>query len=413
MQHGFLNMVSRGECETLLRGFPLLSEQSAPLAGCRGRVLAFDVIAVEDLPLVHRSSMDGYAVRASDIFGASESNPAYLEIQGQIAVDRAPNFQLAPGACAAITTGGTLPEGADSVLMVEHAQDLGGGAIEAWKSLAPGENVMFRGEDATRGKTLLPAGTLLRAPELGLLAAQGIAVVEVHRRPLVGVISTGDELVPMQQTPRPGQVRDVNSPALACMIEDAGAEARLYGLIPDQLDALTTALAKAVEECDAVFISGGSSVGIRDLTIDALRSLPESMILAHGVAISPGKPTIVASVGGVPVLGLPGQVASAQVIMLVFGMPLLRHLTGDRHAFDHERRHLVKAELAQNLASRQGREEYVRVRMEKRLDELPLAWPRLGKSGLLKTLIEAHGLVCIEPNREGLPQGAEVNVWLL
>lgn len=413
MQHGFLHMVSRIECEELLRGFEYLSAQKAPLAACRGRVLALDVVAVEDLPLVHRSSMDGYAVRAADIFGASESNPAYLEVQAQIAVDRTPDFQLSPGACAAITTGGTLPDGADAVLMVEHTQDLGGGAIEAWKSLAPGENVMLRGEDATKGTVLLPAGTLLRAPELGLLAAQGIAAVEVHRRPLAGVISTGDELVPVEQAPRPGQVRDVNSLALACMIEEAGAEARQYGLIPDQLDALTSSLATAVEQCDAVFISGGSSVGIRDLTMDALRSLPESRILAHGVAISPGKPTIIASVGGVPVLGLPGQVASAQVIMLVFGMPLLRHVAGDRHAFGRGRRHLAKAELAQNLASRQGREDYVRVRLEKRLDQLPLAWPRLGKSGLLKTLIEANGLVCIEPNREGLPQGAEVDVWLL
>ncbi len=413
MQHGFLNMVSRIECEELLQGFEYLSARNAPLAACRGRVLAMDVMAVEDLPLVHRSSMDGYAVRAADIFGTSESNPAYLEVQGQIAVDRTPDFQLAPGACAAITTGGTLPEGADAVLMVEHTQDLGGGAIEAWKSLAPGENVMLRGEDASRGAILLPAGTLLRAPELGLLAAQGIAAVDVHRRPLAAVISTGDELVPLEQKPRPGQVRDVNSLALGCMIEEACAEARQYGLIPDQLDALTSSLATAVEQCDAVFISGGSSVGIRDLTMDALRALPQSRILAHGVAISPGKPTIIASVGGVPVLGLPGQVASAQVIMLVFGMPLLRYVAGDRHAFDRGRRHLVKAELAQNLASRQGREDYVRVRLEKRLDQLPLAWPRLGKSGLLKTLIEAHGLVCIEPNREGLPQGAEVDVWLL
>ena len=413
MPHGFLNMVSIDECMELLRQFPRLEAETIPIAQCRGRVLANKLISPENLPLVNRSSMDGYAVRASDIFGSSESNPGYLEVQGRVAVDKAPVFELDPGSCASITTGGTLPEGADAVLMVEHTQDLGGGAIEAWKSVAPGENIMLKGEDAAKGKAVLPEATLLRVPEIGLLAALGVTEVPVRKRPLVGVISTGDELVPMESTPLPGQVRDVNSLALGCMVEEAGGSYKSYGLVPDILEPLTASLETAVEECDVVLISGGSSVGIRDLTIDALQSLPQAEILAHGVAISPGKPTIVAKAGDVPVLGLPGQVASAQIVMLVLGLPLLRHMSGEENAFDRENRRRIRAELAQNLSSRQGREDYVRVRLEQRDGQLPLAWPRLGKSGLLRTLIEAHGLVSVPSNLEGLRQGAEVDVWLL
>lgn len=413
MSHGFFEMIGTDRCRELLRQFPATEVLDERLERCHGRVLGREVLAPENLPLVDRSSMDGYAVMAQDLFGASESSGAYLELAGAVAVDKAPDFALQPGQCAAITTGGTLPQGADAVLMVEHAEDLGGGYVDGLRSLAPGENVMFAGEDVKKGEPALPAGRVLRVPEIGLLAALGLEQVPVHRRPVVGIISTGDELVPIAQKPAPGQVRDVNSLALACLVQEAGGEAKRLGQVNDSLDALTMALKQALDHCDLVLVSGGSSVGVRDLTIEAIESLPGSEVLAHGVAISPGKPTIIAHAAGRPILGLPGQVASAQVVMLVFGQPLVRHLGGDPDAFSGNRRILRRAELASNLASRQGREDYVRVRLEERNGEPPLAWPRLGKSGLLKTLIEAHGLVRVEPGREGLPRGAEVEVWLL
>ncbi len=413
MSHGFFEMVSTERCRELLRQFPATPVQEEPLQQCHGRVLGREVLASENLPLVNRASMDGYAVQAQDLFGASESSGAYLQLKGTVSVDKAPDFAIAPGECAAITTGGTLPEGADAVLMVEHSEDLGGGYVDGLRSLAPGDNVMFAGEDAAQGRPVLSAGRVLRVPELGLLAALGVQQAPVHRRPVVGILSTGDELVPIEQKPAPGQVRDVNSLALACLAQDAGGDAKTFGQVRDTLDDLAAALKQALAACDLVLISGGSSVGVRDLTTSAVESLPQSQILAHGVAISPGKPTIVAQAGGAPILGLPGQVASAQVIMLVFGQPLVRHLAGDHDAFSGNRRILRQAELAQNLSSRQGREDYVRVRLEERPGQLPLAWPRLGKSGLLKTLIEAHGLLRVEAGREGLAAGASVEVWLL
>lgn len=413
MAHGFFEMVSTERCRELLRRFEPTEILDEPLERSHGRVLGREVLAPENLPRTNRSCMDGYAVQAQDLFGAGESNGAYLQLVGTVEIDKAPDFAIESGQCAAITTGGTLPQGADAVLMMEHAEDLGAGYVEGLRALAPADNVMLAGEDARLGAPVLEAGRILRVPEIGLLAALGVTGVPVHRRPVVGILSTGDELVPVEATPEVGQVRDVNSLALACLVEEAGGRAKPLGLVRDSLQDLIEALSAALDACDLVLISGGSSVGVRDLTIEAVSSLPDSRILAHGVAISPGKPTIVAAAKGKPVLGLPGQVASAQVVMLVFGQPLVRHLAGEREAFSTSRRILCQAVLAQNLASKQGREDYVRVRLEKQPGQAPLAWPKLGKSGLLKTLIEAHGLVRVESNREGLLKGASVEVWLL
>lgn len=243
------------------------------------------------------------------------------------------------------------------------------------------------------------------------MAALGCTAASVYRRPRCGIVSTGDELVPVDAAPRPGQVRDVNSHTLACLARQAGADARNHGLVPDVREALRAALARSLEENDAVFISGGSSIGTRDLTIDVLESFPDAEILVHGVSISPGKPTILARVGGKPVLGLPGQVTSAQVVMLVFGQPLLRHLGGERDAFDTSGRVMRRAVLGSNLSSKPGREDYVRVRLEERDGRL-MAMPRLGKSGLLRTMLDADGLLRLDASLEGMAAGEDADVWL-
>ena len=412
MEQGFFEVVSRERFEELLRGFPLLETETVPLERCHGRILAQDLAAPEDLPALARSCMDGFAVRARDVFGASGGGSAYLELAGEIAVDRAPDFALSPGTCARIPTGGALPEGADAVVMVEQTHEMSG-TVEVRKSLAPGDNVMLQGEDVLAGGLALEAGRLLRVPEVGLLAALGLLEAPVRRRARVDVLSTGNEVVPVSARPKPGQVRDVNSLALACLAQEAGAEARTRGILPDRLETLRTALLESLDASDCVLLSGGSSVGVRDLTVAALETLPEAAVLAHGVALSPGKPTILARVGGKPVIGLPGQVASAQVVMLVLVQPFLRHLMGDASAFDRSRRVLRPAELARNLASKPGREDYVRVRLEEREGRPPLAHPLPGKSGLLKTLLQAQGLVAVPADREGLYAGAAVDVWLL
>lgn len=412
MKQDFFSLLTPAQFTALLKNFAPTPAEDAPLDALHGRTLAQDLTTPEDLPATDRSGMDGFAVRAEDTFGAGEGNPGYLDLAGSAAIDAVPDAPLAPGTCLAVTTGGSLPPGANAVLMKEFSADLGAGVIEVRKSLAPGENVMLHGEDGTRGSRLLAAGTRLRAQEVGLLAAFGVDRAQVHIRPCAGILSTGDELVPANAAPRPGQIRDVNTHALACLAREAGAEARAYGIIPDQREALAAAVTKAAAECDAILVSGGSSVGVRDLTVEVLTGLGAE-ILAHGVGISPGKPTILANLHGKPVLGLPGQITSAQVVMLVFGQPLLRHLAGQERAFDPALRPRRRAVLARNLASKPGREDYVRVSLEEREGALPLAHPRTGKSGLIRTMVEADGLITISARREGLTAGSDVEVWLI
>lgn len=412
MNQAFLKTLSRPEFQALLQDFPPTDSETVPFHRARGRVLAGELVATEDLPAGARSGMDGYALQAADLFGAGEGSPAYLECVARIPVNEYPTFSLQPGECAWIPTGGFLPEGADAVVMVEYTQEIGAGTVEVRASVAPGENVMERGEDAAAGQPALAAGSRLRTQEVGLLAALGVAEVRVHRRPRVGILSTGDELVPVSQKPSPGQIRDVNTYTTACLAEEAGGEPVTYGIVGDDLERLRAVLAEALAECDVVFLSGGSSKGTRDHTVAALESLPGTEILAHGVRLSPGKPTILGRVGGKAVLGLPGQVGSAQVVMTVLGQPFIRHLAGDRQAFDELRRPYRRARLARNLQSRQGREDYVRVHLEPAAG-LPAAQPVLGKSGLLRTLLQSQGLLVIPADAEGFREGEEVDVWLL
>jgi molybdopterin molybdotransferase len=408
MREGFFRAVSTAEFTGLLRRFAPLPGETVALSEAGGRFLAADIVAAEDLPAANRAAMDGYAVRAADVFGATESGPAYLDLAMDIPIGVTPERPVPPGQCARIVTGALLPTGADAVVMVEYTEDLGAGAIEIRRPVAPGENMLLAGEDAASGQRVLVAGTPLRPQEIGVLAALGHATVAVGKMPRVAVLSTGDELVPVTATPRPGQIRDVNSHALSAMLRAAGALPQTFPLVPDDLAGIRTALAEATASFDLTLLSGGSSVGARDFTLDALRALGAD-ILAHGVAISPGKPTILASVGGKPCLGLPGQVTSAQIVLLVFGIPLVRRLAGDAAAFDRVPQ-TFPAILARNVASKQGREDHVRVRLESRPGQLPLAHPVLGKSGLLKTLLLADGVITIPADLEGLAGDAPVAV---
>lgn len=433
MYKDFLNVLAVEDVIGRLLDFASLPAERRPLAAlAAGSVLSGPLIAPEDLPPANRSGMDGYAVRAADLFGASESNPVWLDCVGEIAIDRPPAFALEAGQCAAIVTGGHMPEGADAVIMVEHTKPFGAGVIEMRRSVAPGEYVMLKGEDAAAGQPLLRAGTVLRAQEIGLLAAVGMTEIPVIRRPRVSLLSTGDELVPPEARPRPGQIRDVNTSALAAMIAPH-AEVTAFGIAPDRLEPLKAALAEALRgkddaPADAVFLSGGSSIGVRDLTLEALQALGDTEILCHGVALSPGKPLILARCGQTLVWGLPGQVASAQVVMFVLGLPFLRHLAGHSlaalrngktqdakgTAFDQRRWPSRPALLSRNIASRQGREDYIRVRLETPDSPggLPRAVPVPGLSGLLRTLLDAEGVIRIPARLEGLEAGTPVEALL-
>lgn len=413
MKSVFLNTYSRFEFEDLLQSFPPVGTETVAFSRSCYRVLAEELISPEELPAARRSSMDGYALRAADAFGASDNNPAYLECTRRLEVNEYPDFTLQSGECAWIATGGVLPQDADSVVMVEYTQEIGSATVEIRQSVAPGENMMERGEDATIGQRMILPGSRLRPQEVGLLAALGITEVTVHRRPRVAILSTGNELVAATEHPAPGQVRDVNAHTIACLAEEAGGEPIHCGIVGDHLEELLPALKSALAQSDVVFLSGGSSKGTRDLTIAALSEIPGADILAHGVRISPGKPTILARVGTKGVVGLPGQVGSAQVVMAVLGRPFLRHLAGDHQAFSQKLRPLRRARLGRNLYSRQGREDFVRVKLEPGPEKTLLAQPVMGKSGLLRSLLQSDGLLVIPAEVEGFQAGEDVEVWLL
>ena len=369
-----------------------------------GRVLAQDILAEEYVPGFDRSTVDGYALRGADTFGCSESIPALLTCTGAVEMGKEPAFAVGPYECAAIPTGGALPEGADAVQMVEHTEDYGGGEIGIVKSVPPGANLIFKGDDVKPGDLVLRKGRRLEPQDIGALAALGVTQVPVVPRLRVGLISTGDELVPPEGDPGPGQVRDVNGPLVAALLAQAGAEAVPLGIVPDREELLREAVEKALERCHCVVLSGGSSVGEKDAACRVMASLGE--VLCHGVAMKPGKPTLLGKAEGKPILGLPGHPVAALFTAKLFLIPLLARLEGRTWA---ER--TVSARLAQTVPANHGRAQYTGVTLEEKPDGL-WAVPIWGKSGLITTLAGADGFFCVPRDREGIQAGESVEVSL-
>ncbi|MFN3741843.1 MAG: gephyrin-like molybdotransferase Glp [Anaerolineales bacterium] len=390
---------------------PSLASERLPTLDALGRVLAAPLRAPHALPSFPRASVDGYAVRARDTFGASESLPAYLTLIGEVPMGQTPAFALRPGTCALIHTGGALPEGADAVVMLEHTQSLGD-EIEVLRAVAPGENIIQPGEDVQEGEEVILPGHLLRPAEIGGLMALGILDVEVWKRPRLGLISSGDEVVPPQQTPKPGQVRDINTYSLAALILQYGGEPRLYGIVPDQPQALQQAAEQALDECDALIITAGSSASTRDMTAEVIQSLGAPGVLVHGINTRPGKPTILGVCGGKAVIGLPGNPVSALVNGYLFVRPLLDYLLS--RPSDRPQT-VVRARLSVNLPSQAGREDWWPVRLTRSTAD-PSLWiadPIFGKSNLIFTLVHADGLLRILPDATGLEAGQEVEVMIV
>lgn len=391
-------------------GFAPAATEIVSLAEACGRVMGEDIIAQTNLPDFARATMDGYAVAASSTYGASEANPAYVEVQGRVEMGHVPSFGVVAGEAAKISTGGMLPAGTDSVVMIEHTASIDETTIEIYKSVAPGQNSIAIGEDFKKGEVLLTQGQVLRPQEIGLLAAFGISKAEVFKRPVVGIISTGDEVVAVEENTPVGKIRDINTYTLSAQVLSAGGIPVSYGIVPDDYDPLYDKCKAAMTQSDMVLISGGSSMGMRDYTLDVVSALPESRLLFHGIPVSPGKPTILAKVQHKPFWGIPGQVVSAMVVFDRIVKPFLRHIAGLKAAKAVE--HRPRARLTRNLASAQGRIDYVRVRLEKQ-DDILWAEPVLGKSGLINTMVKADGLIEIGLNAEGLDQGTEVEVILI
>ncbi len=404
----FFEVITLQQARAHAAGFSLVGTERVALAEAAGRVLADDVVSEIDLPGFRRSTMDGYAVRAASTFGASDSAPALLELVGSVEMGASAEGTVGSGQAVQILTGGMLPAGADAVVMVEHTEPMDDSAIEVTRAVAPQQNVIEADEDLAKGERLLVRGTRLRAQEIGLLAALGQTEVFAFATPVVSILSTGDEVVPVDAVPGPGQIRDVNSSTLSAMVRAAGGRPRSHGIVSDDFDALVDASRAALEGANMVILSGGSSVGTRDLTLEVLSALPDSEILAHGVAIKPGKPTILARVGECAFWGLPGHVVSAMVVFQVLVRHFLHHVSGVAGGATASG-YPARARLSRNLASVHGRREFVRVRIEQREGEL-WAVPIVGKAGLVRTAVESDGLVEIGENSEGLSQGAEVLV---
>ncbi len=387
-------------------------EENIDLEEADNRVLAKDVYANEDLPLTNRSAMDGYAVIAQDSFGASDANPLFLKNIKNYAIDEIPEITLKEGECVGIVTGGIPPENADAVVMVEHTEQLNDNTIEIRKSVAPYTHMMLRGEDVKKDEIALQKHTFLNAQKIGMLAALGYRTVPVLPKVQVGILSTGDEVKAIDYPIQKGQVRDVNSYTLAALVKKIHAQAHLHGIVEDCFEDLQSKLLECLEKKhDLVLLSGGSSVGIRDYTLKVLESLPDCEIICHGIAMSPGKPVIFARHKDCLICGLPGQVTSAQIVMIRLVLPYIEMLNAKKNAYNLETWQKTEAILERNIASKHGREDYIRVQLERR-EGKSYARPILGHSGLLRTLVYSEGMMKIDAKLEGIEAGSVVEVYL-
>jgi molybdopterin molybdotransferase len=372
-----------------------------PVEQSAGRVLADIITADTDIPGFDRSVVDGYAVRSPDTIGASDALPSLLRGVGRVAMGtNGTKLVIHDSECAYIPTGGILPEGADAAAMVEYTEEAGD-TILIKKPVSHGENVLLRDEDFKKGEIVFRPGRRLTPQDAGVLAACGYPMVPVAKKPVVGIISTGNELVSVSASPGPGQVRDANASMLAAWLTEYGCVPKPYGIVKDEREAFEEVILKAVPACDLVLLSGGSSKDDRDMTAGVIKSQGE--VLIHGIAIAPGKPTIIGRIAEKPVFGLPGHPASAFVVLIAIVRPLLDTMLG----LEKPLLRTVKATLAENIPSQRGREDYIRVRVEN-----GMATPLFGKSGLLNTLVRSDGLICIPAGYEGLEKDSVVEVIL-
>ncbi len=409
--YDFFKLMSPAEFIALFDDFAPLETETIPLSQARGRILAEQPVSQEALPPFSRSTMDGFAVRASDTFGCSDSETALLTVVGEIAMGTSGQaYKLKPGQAVRIWTGGELPQKADAVVMVEYTQPFDEETVAVFRPVAPGENVTQAGEDYQPGAVILERGRSLRPQDLGVLSGLGINTVTVYRQPRVAILSTGDELVPSTDTPPPGKIRDINSTTLTALVEEAGGIAVSLGICGDDFDKMLCICQEALKDADMLLLSGGSSVGKRDFTKRVFAAIPDSTMLVHGVSVRPGKPTILARQGNKAMFGLPGHVASALVIFTCFVRPLMRQFSGLGPTLGLQE---VRAVTGQQIPSSIGRQEYVRVRLVESEDGgLVKALPVYGKSGLLSPLVRAHGLLPIGRDVEGLDKGVECSVLL-
>jgi len=415
------DMLGRTDTVSLIRAKELLQfllpppptrKDALTIDDTLGRICAEDLRSPEDLPPYPRSTMDGYAVKARETFGASEKMPAYLEVSGEVLMGEFPEQGPKPGACFAIATGGILPPATDAVVMLEHTVAVDDTMIEIVQPVATGANIIGVGEDIAKDEILLHAGHCIRPQDIGLLAGVGLEQITVFSSVRVGIISTGDEIVSHDQTPPPGKIRDMNSVSLVAQVRSLNGIPSFYGIAPDNEEKLLGMMQEAKAANDIILLSGSSSVGTRDLGEKIIEQLGAPGIIVHGVSVKPGKPVIIARADDTMVFGLPGHPVSAAVSFDLFVRPTIIHLSGFKNN-DLPQNRIIKARLKRNLSSASGRTDFIRVQIKMVLNGEPEAYPILGKSSALSTMVKAHGYIEIEEKLQGLKEGeiVEVNLY--
>lgn len=403
----FIDCISLQEAIKIIRSHIkcVADVESVSLVESLSRIAADDVLAGENLPPFRRSTVDGYAVNSADTFGAEEGIPALLTIAGEILMGQASTSSLQAGQAWIIPTGGMLPDGADAVVMVEYTELFDKDSVLIAKKAAPGENVIQQGEDVSSEQIILHRGQLIRYQDIGLLAACGQTRVTVRKKIRVGIVSTGDEIVDIDLTPGPGQVRNINSYVLQAMVTSLGCEVKSYGIVPDCYEQLVDTMNKAAAECNLVLLSGGSSMGGRDYSVRVIDNLGRPGVLFHGIAVKPGKPTIFGMADSVPVFGLPGHPAAAMTMFQRLVKPVISILAGQLE----QRILLVPAQINRNIASAPGRDDFISVRLQKHEDGY-WAEPVFGRSGLISIMTQADGVVHIPAAVSGLYAGDKIDV---
>ncbi len=366
-----------------------------------------DIASRVDIPDFDRSTVDGYAVQAKDTFGAGESLPVFLQVMGQVLMGSDTRLSVSPGQCVYVPTGGMIPQSADAMLMIEYVENLDSRTIAAYTAISPGDYIIRKGDDVKQGGVLLSKGRRIRAQDIAVLAAAGVERIKVYCKPRVAVISTGDEIVDPFGPVDPGQIRDINTYVLAAMAQALGAQVTSKSLVRDDFELLKAAVAEAVKDNHIVLLSGGSSVGVKDNTEKVLDSFGQQGVFVHGVAVKPGKPTIIGKIGNTAVFGLPGHPVSAMTVFKVFVEYLIDRLqarTGEKLS--------TNAICTTNLHASPGKETYQMVELQESSSGYE-AKPIHAKSAAVSHLTRAHGFIRIPLNKEGIKKGEAVKVELL
>jgi molybdopterin molybdotransferase len=405
----FLNVLSVNEVKELIKknfSHMKIESEKVNIINSLDRVLNEDIVSEVNVPDFNRSTVDGYAIKSSDSHGCSDSMPSFLNLVGEVEMGDIAEENISSGNAIYVPTGGMIPEGADAVIMIEYVEKLDESTIAINKPVSIGENIVYKGDDIKEGKIVLKKGKKVTSQDIGVLAALGIKVVEVYKNIKFHIISTGDEIIDIDEELKFGKIRDINGYAIHGLISKLGGTVVNKVIVKDDYNLLREEVKNGIEDSDIILISGGSSVGVRDFTHDVINSFDGQGILVHGVALKPGKPTIVGECCNKPVFGLPGHPVSAIIVFKIFVEYLVSELLNIKN-----NNYSINAIIDSNLHSSPGKQTYQMVSIEER-DEKYYAIPNFGKSSMITLLSKSCGYVILDGNDEGLYKGQEVKVQL-